>query len=152
MTIGKALLAMALVLAGAPVCPAGWASLGDMPAPQRDGGTLVFRNGQGTVAVSALAPEIVRVRFSPTQGFGRDHSYAIASRDFGAPNPTIEVGAGRSSLLTSALRVTLQHAPFRVAISDAAGESLDEDDPERGIALAGRQMMVWKRLRPDEHV
>ena len=123
-----------------------------MPAPQRDGDTLVFRNAQGTVAVRMLAPEILRVRFSPTQGFGRDHSYAVVKDAFGQPRAEVQIAAQESFIRTAALQVTLRHAPFRVSIADAAGESLDEDDPERGIGFAGRQLKVWKRLRADEHV
>ena len=32
---------------------------------------------------AVVAPEIVRVRFVPAQKFGRDHSYAVVTRDFG---------------------------------------------------------------------
>ena len=71
--LGAALVASLL----APPAFAGWASLGAFPAPVRDGRTLLFRSEQGVAAVSVLAPEIVRVRFSPTPAFGRDHSYAV---------------------------------------------------------------------------
>jgi hypothetical protein len=49
-----------------------WASLGAMPRPTRSGDTLTFRNPQGTVTVTAVAPDIVRVRFAPRlrQGYG----------------------------------------------------------------------------------
>lgn len=143
---------LGLTLARPPLATAGWASLGAMPAPQREGQALVFRNEQGVVSVSVLAPEIVRVRFSPTPDFGRDHSYAVLKSSFGDPGAAFEIGADSSTVNTSALRVTLRHAPFRISFAGAAGEPLDEDDPERGIAFAGRQVKVWKRLRPDEHV
>lgn len=127
-------------------------SLGAMPPPQRVGNTLSFRNTQGVVTVTALAPEIVRVRFVAAQAFGREHSYAIARHDFGDPGARFEVASGQSMLSTSALRVTIRHDPFRIAIADAQGRSLDEDDEERGMAFAGTQVKVSKRLRDDEHV
>ena len=43
----------------------GWQTLGDMPPPARSGTTVTFKNAQGVVAVTAIAPEIVRVRFAP---------------------------------------------------------------------------------------
>ena len=47
----------------------------------------------------------------------------------------------------------MTHAPFRVAFATASGESLDEDDPERGHRPSrARAVKVWKRLRDDEHV
>ena len=62
---------------------ADWATL-SFKAPAREGGALVFRGEQGIASVSVLAPEVVRVRFSPTPSFGRDHSYAVVSRELGA--------------------------------------------------------------------
>jgi alpha-glucosidase len=146
------LLALALALAPAAPARAGWASLGTMPAPERQGNTLLFRNAQGVLAVSVLAKDIVRVRFSPTPAFGRDHSYAVVNRDFGEPGASFQVAGDRTTITTGALRVTVRHDPLRIAFASAAGESLDEDDEERGIAFAGREVRVFKRLRDDEHV
>jgi alpha-glucosidase len=123
-----------------------------MPEPRREGDGLVFRNAQGIVSVAAVAPDIVRVRFSPTPEFGRDHSYAVVGRDLGPAGARIEVGPGRSTIATAALVVTIRHDPFRIAVADAAGNPVDEDDPERGIGFAGKQVKVWKKLAPDQHV
>jgi alpha-glucosidase len=131
---------------------AGWSSLGAMPAPQQDGDSLVFRSAQGIVAVRAVAPDILRVRFSPAQAFGRDHSYAVVGKDLGAPGATIRIGADQSTLATSAFKATIRHDPFRISVADSDGNVIDEDDPERGIAFAGREVKAWKTLRPDEHV
>jgi alpha-glucosidase len=146
------LCALALVGAAVPAF-AGWESLGAMPAPARDGATLLFRNRQGTVAVTAVDPHVVRVRFQPgSGGLGRDHSYALVAAPGRDAAAQAEVGADRSVLRTAALRVTLTHAPFRVAIAAADGSSLDEDDALRGMSFAGRQTRTYKRLREDEHV
>ena len=57
-----------------------WTSVGDMPSPRRDGNTLSFQNAQSVAAVTAVSPDVVRVRFAPAREFGRDHSYAIVNR------------------------------------------------------------------------
>jgi len=147
-----AILAIAVTAAAASPALAGWSSIGAMPAPRREGNALVFASAQGTVSVSALSPDVVRVRFSPTPTFGRDHSYAVVKTDFGDPRAAFDIGAAASTIRTSSLKVTVRHDPFRVAFADAAGESLDEDDPERGMAWAGTQVKAWKRLRDDEFV
>jgi alpha-glucosidase len=144
---------LTLLLAAAPwAAEAGWASLGAMGAPKREGRALVFQNAQGTVAVSVVAADIVRVRFSPTQALGRDHSYAIASHELGDATADFETSTSESRIRTSALTVVLHHDPLRVSFADAAGASLDEDDPARGIAFVDGSVRVWKRLRDDEHV
>ncbi len=144
-------LALAVLLAVPATAHAGWASLGAMPAPRREPHGLVFRNEQATVAITVLAPDVVRVRFTPGAP-GRDHSYAVVTRELGDATARVDVGAEASSIATAELRVTIRHAPFRLAFADAAGNSLDEDDSERGMAWAGKEVRVWKRLREDEHV
>lgn len=129
-----------------------WASLGAMPPPRQDNNTLTFRNSQGIVAITAVAPDIVRVRFAPGRVLGRDHSYAVVARPNEDPGAVFNVGRDRSTIVTSALQVTLRHSPFRVSFADRAGNSLDEDDPEKGLAYSGRTVRVWKRLQDDEHV
>jgi len=131
---------------------AGWSSLGAMPPPQRQEGALLFRNDQGTVVVSVLSPEIVRVRFAPTQELGRDHSYAIVNRDFGDPGASFRVASDRSLITTPSLTVDIRHAPFRLAITDAKGEVRDRDDADRGIAFAGPTVQVSKQLLEGDHV
>jgi alpha-glucosidase len=144
-----ALLVFALVPTAAF---AGWTSVGAVKAPTRDGNALLFRGEQAIVSVSVLGPEAIRVRFSPTRELGRDHSYAVVSRDLGPTQATFDVGGAQSVITTAALKVTIRHDPFRVSFATAAGESLDEDDPERGIAVVGKSARIWKRLRNDEHV
>jgi alpha-glucosidase len=123
-----------------------------MPPPTREGNALVFRNGEQVVSVTAIRPSVVRVRFAPKAAFGRDHSYAISTRDFGDPAARFEIGADRSTIMTPALRVTIRHAPFLVAFATPSGEPIDEDDPVMGTGVAGTRTRVWKRLRPDDHV
>jgi alpha-glucosidase len=129
-----------------------WASIGDMPAPRRDASSLTFQNAQGIVSVAAVAPDIVRVRFSPSKAFGRDQSYAIVNRELGDPRATVKSGTSQSQIVTPALTVTVRHRPFRVSIADASGNDLDADDPQHGIASSGRSVRVWKRLRDDEQI
>ena len=145
-------LAVAVLLVSFAPAAAQWTTLGDMPAPVRSGNTVTFASKQGVVAVSVLSPEILRVRFAPVPKFGRDHSYAVVARDFGDPRATITIGGGATTITTTALRMTIRHQPFRIAIADAQGTSLDEDDPAMGVAYSGSATRVYKRLRLDEQV
>jgi alpha-glucosidase len=151
----RALLPIALVIStlgtAAPVV-AQWSSLGAMPPPRREGQSLLFRNAQGVVAVSVVAEGIVRVRFAPGTAFGRDHSYAVIAKPATNVAARFQIGGNQSTMTVGQLQVTLQHSPFRIEFSDAAGHSLDLDDPEKGMAFSGRTVRVWKRLRDDEHV
>jgi alpha-glucosidase len=131
---------------------AGWHSLGAAPPPTWDGKTLLFRNGQGILAITPLSDGVIRVHFTSQKAFGRDHSYAVLNRSIGAPAAKAEVGSASTTLATASLQVTVQHNPLRISFTDAAGESLDADDASRGISCEGTAFRVAKRLRDDEQV
>jgi alpha-glucosidase len=147
----RSLLLPLLLLASSPAA-AQWTSLGDMPAPERVANGLLFRNAQGIVSITAAAPDIIRVRFSPSREFGRDHSYAIVNWTLGDPRADLRVTRNASQIVTPSLTVSIQHRPFRISVADASGNDLDADDAERGIAYSKSAVRVWKRLRDDEQV
>src|SRR2546425_8346882 len=111
-----------------------WTALGDMPQPSRQGDALRFQNTQAIAVVTALSPEVIRVRVA--QNEGRDHSYAVINRSLGDAGATFSVEPLRTTLRTGALQVTVQHAPFRIAFAARNGQSLDEDDAQRGTAMS----------------
>jgi len=131
---------------------AGWSSLGRMSSPTWDGKALRFQGEQGVLAITPLANDIVRLRFTTARAFGRDHSYAVIGGDLGALTAKADIGAEATTLTTASLKVNAQHNPLRISFANRAGESLDADDPGRGIAVAGASFRVAKRLRQDEHV
>ena len=111
-----------------------WTPIGDMPQPVRQGNALRFASARAAAVVTALSPDIIRVRITPGQKEIRDHSYAVINRDFGDPHATIATVDGRSTLSTSDVDVTIQNAPFKISFASAAGQTLDED---RSISLNG---------------
>ena len=131
--VRTATLLITLIVLALPAW-AQWTALGDMPQPSRQGNALRFENAQAVAVVTALSPEVIRVRVTPGHREIRDHSYAVINRDFGDPGATFSVEPLRSSISTNALRISIQHAPFRIAFATHVGQSLDEDDPQRGTA------------------
>src|SRR4051812_34441916 len=100
----SAVRVLLLILLAIPA-RAQWTALGDMPPPTRQGNALRFQNARAVAVVTALAPEIIRVRI----GEGRDHSYAVVNRLFGDPGATFNVATARSTISTRALRVSIEH-------------------------------------------
>ena len=129
-----------------------WTALGDMPRPVRQGSALRFENARAVAVITPVTADIIRVRVMPGGESSRDHSYAIINRPGADANATFSVEAAASIITTTTLRVTIQHSPFRIGFATRDGESLDADDPERGIAISGKASRVWKRLRDDEAV
>ena len=144
------LLSLAVALAQSPA--GGWSTLGAMPAPSWNGKTLLFHSEQGTLALTPLSPDVVRVRFTTNSDFGRDHSYAVINRDLGGANAKAEIGASTTTLSTPSLKVIVQQSPLRISFANAKGEILDADDAGQGISLSGAEYRVAKVLHDDEHV
>jgi alpha-glucosidase len=134
------------------VASAGWQAVGDVTAVDREPNGVVLHTAQGLVAVIALSPEIVRIRYTPAGHFGRDHSWAVVQRDFGNAKVDIHSDEKQIELVTSSLRVHIERAPLRIETFDVEGRSLDADDAEQGLSHAGASVRVAKRLRDDEHV
>jgi alpha-glucosidase len=151
-TTRLASIALATLLALPAALRAGWESIGTLPPAPPAANGIVHRAPGAAVSVTALSPDVVRVRYSPTGSFGRDHSWAVVGRDPAPAQARVVPGPSATEVVTPSLRVRVSLAPFRVAFFDAKGESLDEDDPVRGMAHAGAEVRVWKRLRDDEVV
>jgi alpha-glucosidase len=148
----RTLVAAFLGALTAGTAAAEWRSVGALPPPSPIEDGLVFASTDARLAVTALSPEVVRVRFAPAPAFGRDHSYAVVGRPPEKADARVEVGRGSSTIATAALRVTVAHDPLRVSVADASGTVLDEDDPGEGISWSGSRLRAAKRLREDDHV
>lgn len=135
-----------------PKAASGWTTLEAMPAPAWDGATLRFQSGQGTLLVTPLSDDVIRVRFTSGKSFGRDHSYAIVNRELGAATARADIQGDATTLATATLTVTIRHSPVRISFADSDGRILDADDPLRGLSLAGSEFRIAKQLRDDEHV
>jgi alpha-glucosidase len=152
-------VAAAFCLAGVVVPGAAfaqWRHLEALPQVQRDGNTVTFSAAADSgrsehVAISVLAPEVVRVRFSP-QPFGRDHSDVVVDRALGAQDFRFETNANGHAIATDALRVDIAVSPFRLTIKDAAGHVLHADDRGRGMASDGKAVRTWSELRDTDAV
>jgi alpha-glucosidase len=130
----------------------GWTTLGAMSAPNWDGKALLFHGGQGTLAITPLSDDVVRVRFTTKPDFGRDHSWAVVNRDLGNPAAKAEIGPTSATLTTASLKIAVQYSPLRISFANSAGEIIDSDDPKNGTSLSGSAFRVAKQLDDDEHV
>jgi alpha-glucosidase len=123
-----------------------------MPSPVWDAKTLRFQNDQGTLEITPLSEDVIRVHLTREKAFEPDRSYAVVSRDFGGVKADAKIGAETTVLQTATLRVIIQQNPLRISFTDKNGTRLDTDDPVRGMAFDDTGFTVSKRLRDDEHV
>src|SRR5258708_2375368 len=146
----RTLATLLLFVASLPLA-AQWTDLGDMPQPARQGSSLRLTNARAIAVVTVLSPDVIRVRISPGRE-GRDHSYAVVNRNLGDAAASFLSDTTHSTITTATLRIDIRPAPFLIAFATRDGQSLDEDDPQRGTAISGSEVRVWTRPRDDEHV
>jgi alpha-glucosidase len=123
-----------------------WRTLGFPRPPEAISAGVRFKNSCAVLEVTVLSPDIVRIRFSPTPEFARDHSYTV--ENFSGDPGALEISPGDSEtiLTTSALQITLHHAPFAITIADLAGNVIDQDETTLGTSWAGPRVQVSKYL------
>ena len=136
----------------AATCMAGWQGVGQTVQVHPFEQGIVLRDGNAAITVTVIAADIVRVRYVPSGKLNDDRSFAVANLQPELVPFRLHQDANHTELLTGALRVRVQHAPFRVEFFDRDGRSLDQDDAVRGTARAGDAVRVWKRLRDDENI
>src|SRR5262249_8067058 len=135
---------------GVPI-HAEWNFIGPVTASSPRGNGITLRNSRAVVGVTALAPDLIRVRMTPGNSSGSDDSYAVIKKDW--PRTAVEFAesAGSRIMQTPEIEVRLQLAPFRVAFYDRAGRLVAKDDDGLGTAWDGGRVRCWKWMPPDEH-
>ncbi|MFN7987793.1 MAG: alpha-glucosidase domain-containing protein [Thermoanaerobaculia bacterium] len=128
-----------------------WTPVGAFGPPARDGDTLVFGGESGTVTVGAVGDGVVRVRFTPAGTSPLPRSWAVTGAPPRTTPPAIAPGSDASRVTGGSLTAVVTHAPLRVSFV-SGDDTIDADDPLRGMAFSGAAVRVWKRLRDDEHV
>ena len=128
-----------------------WQPVGSLRSLGRKGNQFTFGNEQTIVAITVLAPDIVRIRAVQGRTFPPDHSYAVIKADWSTVQvQTTSVGNVRS-IRTSQLEVRVQLSPFRVAFYDPQGKLLTKDADNLGMAWDGSRVRDWRWAPQDEH-
>ncbi|HLM55687.1 MAG TPA: glycoside hydrolase family 31 protein [Pyrinomonadaceae bacterium] len=128
-----ALSLLCLLALSAAEARAAWRTAGDVRGVERqaDGVVLVLTSG-ARVAVTFRDIETIRVRLAPAGSFERDLSYAVESKD--RKTVAAAVTETRDEIRISSLggtTVVVKRRPFLVAVRDADGRTIVEDDPAR---------------------
>ncbi|HEV2499224.1 MAG TPA: glycoside hydrolase family 31 protein [Terriglobia bacterium] len=139
-----------LVIAAIPLT-ATWRQVGPVRALPPQGDQMVFRGENSRIAITALAPDLIRVRMAAGANFGPDYSWAVVKKDWPRV-PADFSGSGNNRVLkTSDLEVRIQLSPFRVAFYDPTGRLISKDADQWGMASDGNDIRCWKWMPSDEH-
>lgn len=127
-----------------------WQSIGNLKSYKREANRIALDCQSAQIQITALAPDLVRVRMVPGQVFGPDESWAVVKTDW--PATSLEVLEHRTSIraITPELVIEISKSPCRVTLRDRVGNVINQDDPEKGMSWDGKEVRVWKTLPPDE--
>ncbi|MBD3882046.1 glycoside hydrolase family 31 protein [Phormidium tenue FACHB-886] len=108
--------------------------------------------------ITALAPNLLRVRLAPTGEFLPRRSWSVAKADEDWQTIPVTVAETEEviTLSTEQLRVQIDRQSCRMVCFDAAGQAFAEDaEPEGGIiggmGWSASGVAAWKQISTDEH-
>jgi alpha-glucosidase len=128
-----------------------WHYVGAMTAEPPQGNSITFKNSEALVNVTALTPEVVRVRMTPGAAFGPDYSYAVVKSNWPNTPVTFTEAKQTETLRTSELEVRMQLSPFRISFYDRSSRLISKDADDMGMAWDGPRVRCWKWMPGDEH-
>ena len=131
--------------------------LSSAKGPQRQQVELTCENAM--VRISVLAPDVIRVRASPTGRFSPLFSYAIAKDDAAwPPTPfTVEESEDALTIRTARLQCRVEKPHLALTFLDLDGTVINADAAgigweNTGLSRRSEKVLCWKRMPPGEHV
>ena len=129
-----------------------WTTISTVQAGHWDERTINLECGDSHVAISVLAPNLIRVRMSPNGEFTSRRPWAVTSDDTEwavLPFQVRETDA-TVEIETEQIRVTVQRQNCRMTCFDKAGRPFAQDaDIPMGWRLGA--VAAWKQIEADEH-
>jgi alpha-glucosidase len=152
MKLPLALSIFILILTAPLVAQSPWHSLGDVTSFDKLPNGVDLAAHSARVRITALAPNVIRLRYAPDGSFPPDHSFAVLPDAFpNAATLQINDSAGTITLATAALQVRIQRSPLHISFVDSGGRVISQDDPRYPVAFNGSSFRVYKSMPIDEH-
>ncbi len=146
-------LVVAFSITPVSVAQTRWQTLGDVSSYEKRTDGIEIQAQHGRVRITALAPTVVRVRYSLQDQFSERPSFAVLPKAFegGALKLQVSDSVSALSLNTGSLTVRIDKFPLRIAFLNAAGTLVSEDQPSSPPMFDGAAFKVWKTMPEDEH-
>ncbi len=129
-----------------------WSTIGAVQAIQQDDRRIRFNCGEPCVTITVLAPNLIRVRMTPTGEFLPHRSWAVAQADEQWSIVPFEVRETTDTveIKTEQLRIVVNRNPCRIQFFDSTGQPFAQDT-ELVMGWRSGAVAAWKRIEADEH-
>ena len=130
----------------------GWRSIGNVSNVTVLPQGVELTTSTGRLRVTALSPNVIRVRNAQGETFPPEHSFAALPNAFPtAPDVHVEQSADSITVTTNALRVQIRKTPLQISFLDTNGKVVSQDQPGYPVSFDGTAFHVWKSMPEDEH-
>ncbi|MEH1889938.1 MAG: TIM-barrel domain-containing protein [Nostoc sp.] len=129
-----------------------WTTVSNVKAVTWDNNIINFDCGDSRLAISVLAPNLIRVRFAQTGEFMPRRSWAVTLDDAEWATTPFAVRETEATveIETAQIRVCVQREKCRIACFDKANRPFAQD-AEMGIGWRMGAVAGWKEIAADEH-
>ncbi|MEG3990209.1 glycoside hydrolase family 31 protein [Microcoleus sp. S28C3] len=129
-----------------------WSNLGAVQSIQQNERRILFKCGDPCLAISVLAPNLIRVRMTPTGQFLPHRSWAVTQADEEWPTVPFEVRETLDAveIQTEQLRVLVNQNPCRIQCFDKSGQPFAQDT-DQAMGWRTDTTAGWKQIEADEH-
>ena len=129
-----------------------WSTIGAVEEVHTDSRGVFCKCGEARVAIEVLAPNLIRVRMSPTGEFMPRRSWAVTKDDPEWPQVQFQVGETdeKVKIETEQIRVYIDRQSCRITCLDKSDRPFAEDAQ---MSMSWRMGAVagWKKIAADEH-
>lgn len=129
-----------------------WSRITSIQAVQCSGCTVLFECSDSRLAISVLAPNLIRVRFAPNGEVIPRSSWAVTLDDSEwsvVPFQLKETNAA-VEIVTEQIRVSVQRQNCQITCFDK-GDRPFAEDADIGIGWRMGSVASWKQIQVDEH-
>ena len=129
-----------------------WSTIGVVQAIKQDERHIRFDCGEPCLTISVLAPNLIRVRMTPTGEFLPHRSWAVTQADeqWSTVPFQVQEKADTVEIETEELRIVVYRNPCRIELFDSAGQPFAQD-ANPGMGWRAGAVTGWKRIETDEH-
>src|SRR5262252_6940619 len=144
--------AILCLLASFHAAQAQWRPLGDVTAIEKLDNGVDISSGTAHVRVTALTPNVVRVRYAPQGTFPAEHSFAVLPNAFPErAKAEVQDTADTVIVNTGSLQARIFKSETRIAFLDPSGRVISEDRPHYPASFDGTAFRVYKAMPLEEH-
>ena len=129
----------------------GWKAISDVSSVQVLSQGVEVAAGEARVRVTAVAPNVIRLRYAPSGQFPAEHSFAVLPGAIRPETVQVDQSGDAVSFDSGSLRVKIVRSPFRVVFLDPQGQVIAEDGPGSSVEFHGAEFRVRKSMPEDEH-